>query len=92
MKTLHRTYALLMLLLLLSVAVSLLPLGHLGSAFSLAIATAKASLILLFFMKLRGSSPSLRLLAVATILWIFFLFGMTSVEYGTRGLMGVLGK
>lgn len=84
MKTISLVYVSLIFLLALTLVVS--------SPLSLLIAIAKAALILIFFMKLRESSPSLRLVALSALLWIIFLFGLTSADYLTRGMIGVLGK
>jgi cytochrome c oxidase subunit IV len=92
MKTLTAVYVSLLVFLILTVAVSFWPLGAWSSALSLLIALAKAALILLFFMKLHESAHSLRLVALASILWIIFLFILTSVDYLTRGTAGILGK
>lgn len=92
MKSLGIVYGNLLLLLILTVILSQWPLGAWNSFFSLAIAMAKAALILFYFMKLRESSGSLRLVAFSAILWMLFLFGMTAADYFTRGALGVLGK
>lgn len=92
MKTYFIVYANLIFLLALTVTISLLPLPEWGSFFSIVIALAKAILILFYFMKLRESSGSLRLVAFSAVLWIIFLFGMVAADYVTRGHIGVLGK
>lgn len=91
-QTLFYVYLALMFLLALTIAASFLHLGHWGIVVSLLIAVAKAALVLLFFMKLRYESASLRLVAWASLLWIILLFGLTFGDYLTRTGIGVLGK
>jgi len=91
-KTYSLVYLFLMLLLALTVVLSYIPLGNFGTPASLLIACLKSLLVLLFFMNLRYRSPSFRLVALASLLWLFFLFGITGVDYLTRGLLGPLGK
>lgn len=92
MRTLTLVYFYLMALLALTVGLGTIALGSWGPPISMTIALAKAVLIVMFFMKIRESSPSLRLVAMAALLWLIFLFGMTGADYLTRGLDGVLGK
>jgi cytochrome c oxidase subunit IV len=51
---------------------------------ALAIAAGKASLVALYFMHLRNSSPLTRLFAVAGIFWIGILIALTVSDYLTR--------
>lgn len=64
----------------------------LANSMSLAIACAKAWLILLYYMHLRYRSLRLRLAASAGLIWMFFLFSITLGDYLTRGMIGVPGK
>ncbi len=45
----------------------------------------KALLVALFFMHLSSAGALLRLAAVAALLWLALLFGLSWTDYGTRG-------
>jgi cytochrome c oxidase subunit 4 len=92
LKTFSRVYLALMFLLALTVTAGLYPFGPWGIVLSLFIAGAKASLVAVFFMKLRYDTPSLRLIAWASLLWILLMFGFILGDYLTRSEIGVLGK
>jgi cytochrome c oxidase subunit 4 len=86
-------YVSLLILLALTVGGTLLHFSGLpGTVFSLGIATAKAVLVLLFFMKLKYESSSLRIFFAAALLWAFLLVALVCTDYATRGLNGVFGK
>lgn len=91
-KTYTLVYILLLLLLALTVVLSYIPLSNFGTPASLIIAVVKSILVLFFFMKLREHSLSFRLVALASLFWIFFLFCFVGADYLTRGLVGPLGK
>lgn len=90
--TINRTYIALMILLVLTVGVSLAPLGTLGAYLSLLIATAKASLVLWVFMGVGREKSITGLIVTGSILWLVILFSLTLGDYLTRGSIGVLGK
>jgi cytochrome c oxidase subunit 4 len=60
-------------------------LGNWNFPVAMAIATTKAILIVWFFMKLRRSVSLTRLTAVAGLLWLTILFGLTASDYWMRG-------
>ncbi|HVZ53661.1 MAG TPA: cytochrome C oxidase subunit IV family protein [Pseudolabrys sp.] len=74
----------LLLLLALTVGSAYVPLGIFNSILNLTIAAIKVLLVLLFFMKLRSSSPLLRLAAMAGLFWLAFMFVLTAGDYLTR--------
>ncbi len=74
----------LLLLLALTVGSAYVPLGIFNSILNLTIAAIKVLLVLLFFMKLRASSPLLRLAAMAGLFWLAFMFVLTAGDYLTR--------
>ena len=76
----------LLALLALTVAASFAPLGPLKAAVGLAVAAAKAGLILWVFMHLREQGWLARLVAVAAVAWIAILVIMTQADLATRGL------
>jgi cytochrome c oxidase subunit 4 len=75
----------LMVLLGLTIAAALLPLGPLEVFVAFGIAVIKAVLVVLYFMHLRYSSPLVHVVVGASILWLFILFALTASDYLTRG-------
>jgi cytochrome c oxidase subunit 4 len=61
-----------------------LPLGVVNFPLSLAIATAKALLVALFFMELNRSSMLVRFAACVGILWLAILLMLALADYFTR--------
>jgi cytochrome c oxidase subunit IV len=60
-------------------------LGHFNAAVALTIATAKALLVVLFFMHLKGSSEKLlKLVVISTVFFLFILLALAMSDYGTR--------
>ena len=51
---------------------------------ALLIAFFKASLVILFFMHIKGSSRLLHLAAVAGVMWLLILISLTLSDYFTR--------
>lgn len=83
-KQLLLVYLALMLLLALTVFLSLCPLGSWSAPLSLMIAAAKAALVLFYFMKLKESSNSLRIMALGSLFWLLMLLSLTASDYLTR--------
>jgi len=60
-------------------------LGPFNAAVALTIATAKALLVVLFFMHLRGASEKLlKLVVVSTVFFLLILLALSMADYGTR--------
>ncbi|KTR83785.1 hypothetical protein NS277_07425 [Novosphingobium barchaimii] len=78
-------WAALMLLLALTLGAAFLPLGAAKPWVGYAIATAKAGLILWFFMEMRREDGIARLAALAGFVWLVMLFALTAADYLTRG-------
>ena len=85
-------FAALMVLTVLTVFVAYYDFGAWNDVVAMAIAVAKASLVVLIFMHVRHSPPLTKLVVVGSLLWFAFLVALTLGDYWTRGLMGVLGK
>ena len=84
LRTYFVVYALLLAGLALTVAVSYAPLGYGNLPVALAIAFAKASLVVLIFMHVRYS-PRLTWIAVfAGLVWLAILLTLTIADYATR--------
>lgn len=77
-------YAALMVLLASTVAVTFLGLGRWAVVANLAIAAAKAALILWFFMELARASGLIRLFAFGTLAWLAVMFGLGWADWLTR--------
>jgi caa(3)-type oxidase subunit IV len=72
-------------LLLLTLGSAYIQLGIGNLVANLAIATAKAGLVALYFMQLRSERAIIRLAAAAGLLWLLFLFILTFADVLTRG-------
>jgi len=83
----------LMGLMALTVVLSRVPMpGPLNTLIALAIAAAKATLVLLFFMHLKYESYVLSAVVfVAGLFWLLIFFGLTLTDYLTRATLGVPG-
>lgn len=76
----------LLVMLGLTLAAALLPLGSLKPWIGYGIAAAKAGTIAWIFMNMRGEGGLLRLATGATVLWVVFLLCLTAADYLTRDL------
>ncbi|HET7410691.1 MAG TPA: cytochrome C oxidase subunit IV family protein [Pararhizobium sp.] len=85
-------WAALSALLAATVALAYVPMGVGNLAVSLLIATAKAAIIMLVFMKLWRSQPLVRLAAGTLVLWLSILIGLTFTDYLTRPTIEVLAE
>ena len=77
-----KTFIALMALLAITWSVGYVDLGPFNLVFALAIA--KAVLIMLFFMHIRGGSKLLHFVAVAGVLWLLILLSLVLGDYVTR--------
>jgi cytochrome c oxidase subunit 4 len=74
----------LIMLALATVGSSYIPMGAWNSVANFVIALAKAALVAALFMKLRGSSPVLRLACATAIVIGSLLYGLSGLDYATR--------
>ncbi len=74
----------LLALLALTTAMAFVQLGSANLAIALAIAIAKAALVLWFFMELKGSAGLVRAFALAGFLWLLILIALTWTDYSHR--------
>jgi len=77
-------YLALLLLLGATIGAAYMDLGPLNLALTLLIATLKAGLVLVFFMHIRESSGLVRFFALAGLIWLVILIGLTLSDYLTR--------
>jgi cytochrome c oxidase subunit IV len=85
-------FALLMLLLVLTVWAAFHDLGAFNTPIALLIATTKTVLIMLYFMHIRFSNRLVWIFAGAAFLWLGILMALSLSDYLTRGWLGIYGK
>lgn len=78
------TYVALLVLLGLTMTVAVVPLGAFNPILNLAIAVAKAALILWMFMHLREMPPLVRVMALGALFWLAILFSIGTADWLTR--------
>jgi cytochrome c oxidase subunit 4 len=79
-------FAALIALLAVTAGVASLPSGWWSTPVALAVAVAKASLIFVFFMRLRSQAPLVRRFALVGFFFLAILLVLTSADYFTRML------
>jgi len=84
-KTYYIVWALLMALMIITAALSRVPLGEWNTVIALAIATVKALLVLLFFMHLKYDSRFNALMFLSSLLFIGVFFAYTLNDTDRRG-------
>jgi cytochrome c oxidase subunit 4 len=86
-----RSYVLVFLALIvgtgLTYAAALVDFGFFNNVVMLAIALAKAALVILIFMGVRWSSRLTWVVAASGFVWLLILFGITMSDYMSRGWM-----
>jgi cytochrome c oxidase subunit 4 len=82
----------LMVLLFATVAASYMPLGVLHFPVAMTIATAKAILIVLFFMHALHSHRLTLIISVASLMWLMIMMVFTLGDYLSRGWLDIPGK
>ena len=82
--TVLRCWLALMLLLAATTGSAFIPLGSANIFISLAIAAAKALVVLLFFMELRASQALVRAFAAAGFFWLLIMIALTAADYAHR--------
>ena len=69
---------------ILTVVVAKFDLGPLNNIVMLAVASAKALLVVLYFMHVRWSTRLTWVVAASGFVWLLILFGLTMSDYMTR--------
>jgi cytochrome c oxidase subunit 4 len=77
-------FGLLLVLLFATVAATWRDFGEWNFVIAAAIASAKAALIMLFFMHVKDGKPLIWVAASASFFWLAILFGITFSDYLTR--------
>jgi cytochrome c oxidase subunit 4 len=83
-KTYIAIWATLMVMTLVTTLVAFVDLGRFNAVLALAIATFKASLVVLFFMHAKYAPRLMRVVIVAGIFWLLLLLAFSEVDYLTR--------
>ena len=97
LKTYYTIFAALMVLLMITVAAADLDMAKYGLPWmniiiALAIAVAKAVLIVLYFMHVKYSSNLVKIFAVTAYFFLIIMFGMTYADYFSRHMLPVAGQ
>jgi cytochrome c oxidase subunit 4 len=82
----------LLVLTAITVAVAFVDLGAFNNVVALSIAVVKATLVILFFMHVRYSTPLTWLTVIGGFFWLLILLALTYGDYLSRGWLGVPGK
>jgi cytochrome c oxidase subunit 4 len=77
-----------MVLTVLTVVAADLNLGWANDFVALGIAVTKASLVVLFFMHVKYAGRLVKVVVGGGVFWLCILFGLTVVDYVTRGDVG----
>ncbi len=91
-KTYLFTWITLMLLALATTLIGRLDLGPFNMPIAVLIATAKAALIVAFFMRAKHESKVVLIVIAAGIVWFLILLTNTLGDYATRGWLPFPGK
>jgi len=83
-KTLGQVLAVLLLLTCLTVGVSYIDLGRLNVPITLAIASAKVSLVLLFFMHLKYEGRAIKISFISTVCFLAIMISFTFWDVAFR--------
>jgi len=87
-RTLVGVFLALLALTALTTGIAYVDLGVGSTAVALAIAIAKASLVVWFFMNVRFNSKLIPLVIVGGLFFVFVLFVETFADYASRGWLG----
>ena len=85
-------FAALMGLTLLTVGAAFLDLGPANTFVALAIAVVKSTLVILYFMHVKGNTKLVPVVILSGLFFLFILFLFLAADYGTRGWLGVPGR
>ncbi len=84
-RTYLNVFGALLVLTVLTVVVAFFDLGPLNVAVAVTIASAKAYVVLLYFMHVRYSNRIIWLTAAAGFVWFVLMLALTLSDYATRG-------
>lgn len=87
--TYYMVFAALLTLTAVTVGVTYIHMGRFNLVVALLIAITKASLVVLFFMNVKNSTPLTKLFVVAGLFWMALLVLLTFSDYVSRGWLPV---
>jgi cytochrome c oxidase subunit 4 len=76
----------------LTVFAAFVNLGPANDLVALGIAVAKATLVILYFMHVKGNTKLVPVVIMSGLFFLFILFLFLAADYGTRGWLGVPGR
>jgi cytochrome c oxidase subunit IV len=85
-------FGVLMILLFATLGAAVLPLGPLHFPTAMAIATAKAILIVMYFMHVKYSHRLTATICAASFLWLGIMIALMLSDYLSRGWLDIPGK
>ena len=85
-------FSALMGLTLLTVGAAFLDLGPANTFVALAIAVVKSTLVILYFMHVKGNTKLVPVVILSGVFFLLLLFLLLAADYGTRGWLGVPGR
>jgi cytochrome c oxidase subunit IV len=86
----YSIFGALMVLTAVTVFAAYVNLGNLNAPVALAIATFKATLVVLFFMHVKYSSRLTKLVVATSLFFLAILLGEMMMDYASRGMMPTL--
>ena len=89
LRVLASVFAALVALLILTLAVAFVHWGAFNPLIAMAIAAAKATLIVLYFMEVRYSSRLTMVMVCGSLVWLALLLVITMSDYVSRHLVGM---
>jgi cytochrome c oxidase subunit IV len=87
-----RVFGGLMILLIITLVAAAYDLGAANLPIAMAIAVAKALIVVMYFMHVKWSSSLVRTFAAGTMLWLLIMFVMTLMDYLSRGMTQPFGR
>ena len=76
----------------LTVFAAFVNLGPANNFVALGIAVAKATLVILYFMHVKGNTKLVPVVIMSGLFFLFIMFLFLAADYGTRGWLGVPGR
>ncbi len=92
LKTYFAVFLALMAFTALTVFAAFVNLGPANNFVALGIAVAKATLVILYFMHVKGNTKLVPVVIMSGLFFLFILFLLLAADYGTRGWLGVPGR
>jgi len=92
LKTYFGVFGALMVLTAITVGAAFVNLGPANNFVALAIAVLKSTLVILYFMHVKGNTKLVPVIILSGVFFLLILFLFLAADYGTRGWLGVPGR